>query len=110
MTRMTIPVFAALCLLAAAVPALAADSGAMPGAERRQQLQQRRIGQGIATGELTPREMIRLERQQAGVERAQRRIEADGRVTPGERARLHVRQDKASRDIYRAKHNDRKAR
>ena len=108
MTR-TIPAFMALFLLLISVPALAGDP-AMPGAERRQQAQQRRIGQGAASGELTPRETVRLERQQAGIERAQRRMEADGKVTPGERARLHARQDKASRDIYRAKHNDRKVR
>ena len=101
--------FAALSLLLLSAPAVAADP-AMPGAERRQQVQQRRIADGVASGELTPRETVRLERQQAGIERAQRRIEADGKVTPGERARLHARQDKASRDIYRAKHNDRTVR
>ncbi len=109
MTRTTIPTFTAMFLLLLSAPALAGDP-AMPGAERRQQVQQRRIGQGAASGELTPGETLRLERQQAGIERAQRRMEADGQVTPRERARLHVRQDKASRDIYRAKHNDRKAR
>ncbi len=108
MTR-TIPVLTALFLLLLSVPALAGDP-AMPGAERRQQVQQRRIADGVASGELTPRETVGLERQQAGIERARRRMEADGVVTPKERARLHVRQDKASRDIYRAKHNDRKAR
>ena len=95
---------AALLALAAAAPAFAGDP-ATPGAERRQQVQQRRIGQGVASGQLTPRETIGLEREQAAVERAQKRMEADGLVTPGERARLHVRQDKASRDIYRARHN-----
>ncbi len=109
MTRTTIPTCTALFLLLLAAPALAGDP-AMPGAERRQQVQQRRIGQGVASGELTPRETIGLERQQAGIERAKRRMEADGVVTPGERARLHVRQERASRDIDRAKHNDRTVR
>ncbi len=98
----------ALLIFAAAAPAFAGDP-ATPGAERRRQTQQRRIGQGAASGQLTPRETIRLEREQAGIERAQRRMEADGRVTPGERARLHLRQDKASRDIYRARHNRKRA-
>ncbi len=109
MTRTTIPMCGALFLLLLSAPALAGDP-AMPGAERRQQVQQQRIADGVASGALTPRETVRLERQQAGVERAQRRMEADGKVTPRERARLHVRQDKASRDIYRAKHNTRNAR
>lgn len=94
----------ALLVLAAAAPALAEDP-AMPRAEERQRVQQRRIGQGVRSGELTPKETLRLEREQVRIERTQRRMEADGQVTPGERARLQVRQDKASRDIYRAKHN-----
>lgn len=109
MTRTTIPAGTALLVLLSAAAAFAGDP-AMPGAEGRQQIQQGRIADGVASGRLTPGETIRLERQQAGIERTQRRMEADGRVTAGERARLHVRQDKASRDIYRAKHNGRTAR
>ncbi len=60
----------------------------MPGAEGRQRIQQGRIAGGVASGALTPRETIRLEREQAGLERAQQRMEADDRVTPRERARL----------------------
>ncbi len=104
MTRTTISMGTALLALLVAAPALAADA-ATPGVERRQRIQQERIGQGVASGQLTPRETIRLEREQARIERTQRRMAADGVVTPGERARLHLRQDKASRDIYRAKHN-----
>ncbi len=109
MARTTIPALTALLFLLSAVGAFAGDP-AMPGAEGRQRIQQGRIADGVSSGQLTPRETIRLEREQAGIERAQKRMEADGRVTPGERARLHVRQDKASRDIYRAKHNGRTAR
>ncbi len=109
MTRATIPAMTVLLVLLSASAAFAGDP-AMPGAEGRQRIQQGRIADGVASGALTPRETVRLEREQAGIERAQQRIEADGRVTPRERARLHVRQDKASRDIYRAKHNGRTAR
>ncbi len=109
MTRTTISIWTALFALLMTAPAIAADP-AMPGVEGRQQVQQRRIGQGVASGQLTPRETVRLEREQARIERTQRRMKADGVVTPGERARLHVRQDKASRDIDRAKHNARTAR
>ncbi len=109
MTRTTISMWTALFALLMTAPAMAAGP-AMPGVEGRQPVQQRRIGQGVASGELTPRETVRLETEQARIERTQRRMKADGVVTPGERARLHVRQDKASRDIYRARHNDRKVR
>jgi hypothetical protein len=87
-----------------AVPAIAADPS-MPVVEKRQLLQQERIGQGVASGQLTPQEAVRLERQQAGIERAQERAEADGKVTPEERARLHRKQDRASRRIYKEKHD-----
>lgn len=93
-----------LAAVAAAAPAFA-DDPAMPGVERRQQTQQRRIGQGIESGQLTPREAVRLERQQARIERAKRCAEADGRVTRRERVRLHRMQDRASRHIYREKHD-----
>ncbi len=93
-----------LAAVVAAAPALGDDT-AMPRVEKRQDLQQQRIGQGAASGQLTPRETIRLEREQAGIERAQKRAEADGSVTPAERARLNKRQNKASRRIYRQKHD-----
>lgn len=109
MTKTTIPALTALLVLLSASAAFAADP-AMPGAEGRQRIQQGRIADGVASGQLTPRETIRLKREQAGIERAQKRMEADGRVTPRERARLHALQDKASRDIDRARHNDRTAR
>ncbi|MCL5966364.1 MAG: hypothetical protein M1550_04005 [Deltaproteobacteria bacterium] len=99
---------AALGALLVAVPAFP-EGPSMPVVEQRQENQQKRIGQGIPSGELTPRETIRLEREQAGIERAERRAEADGTVTPKERVRLKRKQDKASRDIYRLKHNRRKA-
>lgn len=109
-TRACVATLAAFLGLLAATPAFPDDGAAMPGVDRRQQNQQRRIGQGVASGELTPREAIRLEREQQAIERAQRRAEADGTVTPRERARVHRKLNTASRDIYRLKHNNRTAR
>lgn len=86
-----------------------ADGPGMPGVDRRQANQQRRIGQGVQSGALTPGETIRLEKQQAHIQRAERRAEADGVVTPAERAKLHRKQNRASRNIYRKKHNNRTA-
>lgn len=104
MKRTVILCLTALAGILVAAPAFAGDP-AMPGVEKRQQVQQRRIGRGIESGQLTPREAVRLEREQARIERAQRRAEADGKVTPRERARLHRKQDRASRHIYREKHD-----
>jgi hypothetical protein len=46
-----------------------------------------------------------LENQQDRIERMEDRAKADGVVTRAERARLTHRQNKASRNIYRKKHN-----
>jgi hypothetical protein len=106
---MTLFGFCAAILLLSAASALAGEPQT-PVVDQRQENQQRRIGQGVASGELTPGETILLEKEQAGIRRAERRAKADGDVTPKERARLKKRQSKASRDIYRLKHNERKAR
>ena len=73
-------------------------------AERRIS-QQKRIQQGIESGSLTRREVKRLEHQQRDIQRAKKRVRADGRITPAERLQLEAMQDKANKDIYGAKHN-----
>ena len=74
--------------------------------KHRQVRQQKRIHQGIKSGELTGREAYRLEREQHRLQRSKRRALSDGTVTARERLRLEKQQDRASRHIYRAKHND----
>ncbi len=73
----------------------------------RQYRQQKRIHQGVHSGQLTWRETRSLEREQRHIRQSRRRAWSDGRLTPRERARLEIQQDAASRHIYRAKHNDR---
>jgi hypothetical protein len=94
---------AALAACAQAVPAPAA-AGA-PGIDQRQAAQGQRIDQGAASGQLTRREELRLERQQARIDRAENRAKADGVVTGQERKRLHAAQDAASANIARQKHD-----
>ena len=78
-----------------------------PVVNQRQRNQQHRIGQGVKSGQLTAGETRQLEHQQARIQRTKEKDKADGTVTPQERAQLHRMQDRASRDIYRDKHNDR---
>lgn len=72
---------------------------------QRRERQQQRIGQGIRSGSLTPREAARLERQEARLNREIRWMKSDGRFTAGERARVHRQQDQLSRHIYHQKHD-----
>ena len=71
--------------------------------------QQRRIGQGVKSGQLTPRETAHLEGREAHLNRETRRMRAanGGRLTPAEKARVNHQQNNISHSIYRDKHNAR---
>lgn len=68
--------------------------------------QERRIQQGLYSGRLTPGEFRRLENQQARIRATEAQMRADGRLTRGEKTQLAQMQERASRDIYRYKHNN----
>jgi hypothetical protein len=94
----------AAALLALAVTSVHAQT-ATPGVDQRQVNQEKRIEQGVASGQLTPREAARLERGQERVEKMEEKAKADGKVTPEERARLKKAQDRQSAAIYKEKHD-----
>ena len=76
-----------------------------PVVDQREQHQQQRIEQGVKSGELTNGETLRLEKQQAKIKTDEMKMKSDGKVTPRERAKLKREQNRASRNIYRKKHN-----
>jgi len=78
-----------------------------PGINQRQKNQQKRIGQGVRSGELTAKETIRLEKEQKEIQQEKKEAKSDGTVSKEERKDIHQDQNKASRHIYRAKHNRR---
>jgi len=75
------------------------------GINRRQYHEQRRIGQGIRSGELTRQEARRLEAGMARIRVDERFARRDGEITPRERARLNYELNRESRAIYRQKHD-----
>ncbi|MBS1790173.1 MAG: hypothetical protein JST85_20785 [Acidobacteria bacterium] len=77
-----------------------------PRATRRQGNQQERIGQGVASGELKKGEARKLEKEQKEIQQEKHEARADGTVTGAERKEIQKDQNKASRHIYRAKHNN----
>lgn len=77
-----------------------------PRADARQKLQNKRIKRGIRNESLTGKEAARLANQQQNVRQYERQIKSDGTVTLEERARLQHKENKASRSIYKAKHNN----
>ena len=72
------------------------DSAFAGRVKNRQVKQQKRIHQGVRSGELTKGEAIRLEKQQKHIQKSKRRAWSDGKLTPKERVRLEHRQDRAS--------------
>ena len=78
-----------------------------PHINHQQHEQQKRIRQGIRSGELTRAEAIRLEKEEREIRQGERAAKADGVVTRAERREINQDLNKASRHIYRAKHNRR---
>lgn len=71
--------------------------------DAREERQQERIFRGVQSGEITPREYRRLEKEQARIQAAENRMRPDGRLSPWERARLNAMLDRSSRHINQAR-------
>ncbi|MBI5410041.1 MAG: hypothetical protein HZA14_11800 [Nitrospirae bacterium] len=95
-----------LMLILFAVPAIAGNTDT-PVVDKKQENQEQRIEQGIASGELTKKEAVRLEREQAKIEKEEKAFKADGVLTKQERGKLHHDLNKSSRHIYKEKHDGR---
>jgi opacity protein-like surface antigen len=96
-------------MMAAVLALVVATAGAAAEVDARQANQQARIGEGVASGQLTPGETARLERREARIHREIQRDRAanGGTLTPAERARVNRQENRTSRQIWRAKHNAR---
>lgn len=77
--------------------------------DRRENRQQERIGQGVQSGQLTPGETARLERQEQRIDNQVKaeRAANGGHLTAAERAQVNREENRESRRIYAAKHNAR---
>jgi len=73
----------------------------------REQNQQNRIANGVKSGELTPKETQKLEKQQGRIDNQEKRDMAknNGHLTKGEQAKLNKEQNHASKNIYDKKHD-----
>ena len=101
-------IFASLMI----VVGLSADSFAQTknskswSVNNREQRQQKRIYQGIKSGELTARETYRLEKQQARIHRTEARYRASGDgLSWREKYKLQHKLNQSSRNIRRQKHD-----
>ncbi len=97
---------ALLLVTALAMPVLA-QTTATPHVGKRQAAQQKRIADGVQSGELSARETANLEMREAKIQANKKAAKSDGVVTAAERAKLQAEQNRASRKIYQKKHNAR---
>ena len=74
---------------------------------QRQRNQQKRIGEGVENGSLTPAETARLEKQEAAIhhEVKTERKANGGKLTAQERRQVNRQQNRESKRIYRQKHD-----
>jgi uncharacterized membrane protein YebE (DUF533 family) len=93
-----------LLVTALAMPVFA-QTTATPHVSKRQAVQQKRIADGVQSGELTARETANLEMREAKIQADKKAAKADGVVSDAERAKLQAEQNRASRKIYTKKHN-----
>ena len=70
--------------------------------------QQKRIEQGLKSGELSTREAAKLQGEESKVNRDQARALKDGNLSPAEKAKIQAEQNKVSADIYKQKHDAQK--
>jgi hypothetical protein len=82
-----------------------ASSQRMQADVQRDVNQQRRIEQGVQSGQLSNKEVGKLERGQAKVNRAEARAGADGHVGANEQQRIQHAENKQSQKIHHEKHD-----
>ena len=73
----------------------------------REQKQQNRIANGVRSGELTPKETAKLEKQENHLVKQEKHDMAkhNGHLTKAEQAKLNREQNRESKKIYAKKHN-----
>ena len=98
-------VWGAAAVLSVCVASSAFAQAETPGIDQRQGNQEKRIDQGIASGQLNEREANRLSNQQEHINKMEDKAKADGVVTKKERTKIAKSQDRAPRRIARQKHD-----
>src|SRR5476649_2115499 len=105
MTKLRLIPYAVLTAAGILAVSGGANAQSMYDINQRQEVQQDRIDHGIRDGQITRSEASRLEQGERNIDRAQLQAEADGHVTPQERARIDRMTNRESREISRDSHN-----
>lgn len=88
------------------VPApVAKEPTTTPNLDKREANQQKRIDQGVASGQLTAKETSRLDKREATLAANEAAAKSDGTVTPAERRKLRREANRDSKAIHKQKHD-----
>lgn len=77
--------------------------------DQRQANQQKRIDEGVKSGDLNKKEAARLQKGQERVQKMEDKARADGKITKKEAARIEHAQDRQSKAIAHERHDKQKA-
>ena len=102
---MSLRIVAIACAVVFGSGAVLAQTTSTPRIDQRQANQQKRIDEGVKSGQLNEKEARRLEKGQQRVQKAEDKAVADGTVTAKEKRKIEHMQDNQSRKIYRERHD-----
>jgi len=98
-------IFASAFIACMAISYISSAQTATPRVTQRQVNQQKRMANGVNSGELTARETEHLEKREAKLQQNKKEAKADGVVTNQERRQLKREENRNSRAIKRQKHD-----
>jgi len=90
-----------------AITSVAQAQDRTPVINHREHRQERRINQGVRSGQLTRNQAHHLRNDERRIRDEKRIAKADGHMTRGERRDIRHQQNRVSRAIHRDEHNNR---
>ena len=107
MKRILIGILSGALLAGTTAMSFAQDAPKEGKIKERKENQQKRIANGVKSGQLTPRETARIEHNEAKINREVRqdRKENGGNLTNKEKAKVNRQQNRVSKEIYNQKHD-----
>ncbi|MBZ5676691.1 MAG: hypothetical protein LAP61_20825 [Acidobacteriia bacterium] len=107
MKRIIIGIVSGALLAGTAAISFAQDPPKETKIKERKENQQKRIANGVKSGQLTPHETARIENNESKINKEVRRDRRDngGNLTNKEKARVNRQQNKVSKEIYNQKHD-----
>jgi len=107
MKQVIISIMSGALLVGSATMSFAQDATKEGKIKERKENQQKRIAQGVKSGQLTPHETARIENNESKINKEVRqdRKANGGNLTNKEKAQVNRQQNRVSKEIYNQKHD-----